>query len=61
VTRQLASVYRDWPARTTETNPHPKLITRSVGRAKNTSPRPFAIALGRLRRHLIKQPGRYVA
>jgi len=28
------------------------------GLAKNAAPRPFATALGRLRRHLIKPPGR---
>jgi len=50
VTLGSTAIYRDWPARTTETNSQPRLITRSVGRAKNVAPR--------RRRHLIKPPGR---
>ena len=37
----------------------PWLLYRLPGLAKNKSPRPFATAVGRLRRHLIKPPGRY--
>jgi hypothetical protein len=47
---KLIATYRDWPARTTETNPHPGLMTRPVGRAKNAAPR--------RRCQLIKPPGR---
>ena len=36
----------------------PRLIVLP-GLAKNAAPRPFAIALGRLRRQLIKPPGRW--
>src|SRR5674476_1611652 len=39
VTSKYSSTYRDWPARTTETNSYPGLFTRSVGRAKNAAPR----------------------
>ena len=35
----------------------PKLLSPLPGLAKNAVPRPFANALGRLRRHLIKLPG----
>jgi hypothetical protein len=35
----------------------PKLFSHLPGLAKNAVPRPFANALGRLRRHLIKLPG----
>jgi hypothetical protein len=36
---KFSSVCQDWPALTTETNPHPGLVYRSVGRAKTTPPR----------------------
>jgi hypothetical protein len=45
----------------TQLHRDPWLRTSLPGLAKNAAPRPFANALGRLRRHLIKPPGRFKA